>query len=173
MRTIVTATSRNFMASRLRQRDVIIAGATYATVRFSMEQVAGQVAQQVGPDVLSVLNHSPLDCLALVDTFLGGLAVMVGLGDGMPTGSFGTAVLLILPVGGPVWAGVVPLGATFRSLRNVSRLVGRLGARVMGKAHLGPAVAGPWFGGTGALDTSLLLLSMRTGVGSEKVGPWP
>ena len=107
-----TASSWNWMATHLRQRDVTLAGLSYASLKLSMEQLAGQAAGQIGHGVGSALDLGRFDRLHLLDSVLGGLAVMLGFGDGWASGPVGIAVTLILPLGGPIWGGLIPVETT-------------------------------------------------------------
>ena len=87
-----------------------------------MEQVAGQAAGRVGHDVGALLDLGRFAHLHVIDSLIGGVAVMLGLGDGWANGPMGIAVTLILPVGGPLWAGLVPVGTTLRGVRQIAFL---------------------------------------------------
>ena len=171
MRITATASSWTWMMSQLRQRDVTVAGLTYTTMKLSLEQAAGQVTGRVGHDVTSVLDLGQLDRLHLVGAVLGGLAVVLGFGDGWASGPVGIVVTAILPVGGPVWAGLVPVESIFSGVRKGSGLACRL-VRGFGAIHPQPALAGIGSAALGAMERHPLLPGMRIDVRSGTLVTW-
>jgi hypothetical protein len=146
MRMTATISGWVGWASHLRERGLTLAAIGLATVRMAMEQLAGRAA---GHDLTVLLDGLHVDRLPLLDGAVGALAVAGSLAETCTTGPVGTVVVLLLPVGGPVWAGLVPMSTTYKGLRRSWRLLLRVaaGAQVMvlpmlaGAASLAPVRA--------------------------------
>lgn len=127
MRVTGTMPGGTWLGGLARERGLTFAGLGTVGARAALEQLAGQTAGQLGNHLSSLLEHLPADRLplvtSLVDGLIGLVAVLGALGGNGPTR---TAVLLVLPVGGPVWAGLVPVSTTYRGLRRASALVARI-----------------------------------------------
>jgi len=120
----VTMSSRTWLAGHLRERGLTCAGIGYATFRLALEQLFGRAVGQLGRDAASLLDWVQVDRLHLVVCVGGGLAVLAGaVADVWPSGPVGSIGMLVLPVGGPAWAGLLPVGATYKGFRGVVQAV--------------------------------------------------
>ena len=116
MRITTRMSSGTWLAGRLRERGLTFVGFAYATIRFALEQLVGRAFGRLGDNAASLMDKVVADRLHLVD---GGVAIAGAIADGWPTGAVGTIGMLVLPVGGPAWAGLLPVGATYKGLRSV------------------------------------------------------
>lgn len=112
-----TATSTR-VSTLLRERELTAAGVLAATVKVSAQQVLGQAAGDAARSLASVAGGLPLPAGGSLDWLLGGLVAAAALVNAWTFGLAGVALLLLLPVGGPVWAGLVPVGTTVSGLRS-------------------------------------------------------
>src|SRR5262245_50617196 len=127
MRVTATTAGGSWLAGVARDRGLSFAGVSLAGTRLALEQLAGQAAGRLGHDLYSLLEHLQADRLPLVTSLVDGLvglvAVLGAVGGHRPTR---IAVLVALPVGGPAWAGLLPVGTTYRGVRRACTLVAGL-----------------------------------------------
>lgn len=130
MTTTATTGMRSRMTTSLDARRITLAGVAYVVARMSVEQLAGQAAGQVagqaGSDTGAALaGRLPLGTIPFLDWMLSALAISAHLVDGWTQGLAGTGLELVSPFGGPVWAGVIPLGATLAAVRRAAAWIAR------------------------------------------------
>jgi CheY-like chemotaxis protein len=127
MRVTAAMPGGTWVGGLARERGLTLAGLGTAGARVALEQLAGQTAAQLGHHLPSLLEHLQADRLPLVTSLIDGLVGLVTvLGALGNSGPAHTAVLLVLPVGGPVWAGLVPVGTTYRGVCRASSLLVRI-----------------------------------------------
>lgn len=117
--TISTATTGEVWHV-LRERDITLSGLVVTTVKVSVQQAVGQAGTDVGGSAASAAERLLSDPLGGHDWFtavLAPLASMAATLDAWTFGLVGVLALLVLPVGGPVWAGMVPVGTTVAGVR--------------------------------------------------------
>ena len=113
------------LEGRVLGRDLTVSGICLAAARVSMEQLAGQATTTLGGDVARLVAHLPTGRIPLAEilmSWLGGVLDVAGLHGG-PLSIVG---MLLLPVGGPIWAGVVPPRITVRTVRTGAALLPRV-----------------------------------------------
>lgn len=120
MSMTATMSSWTWLAGHLRDRGLTFAGLSCGGLRWVLEQLVGRAVGQLGQDAASLLDRATADRLQLVDCVVGGLAIAIAVAEGWPTGPLGTVGMLVLPVGGPAWAGVLPPSTTRKGLRMLS-----------------------------------------------------
>src|SRR5690349_17508523 len=96
--------------------------------RFVVDQVVGQTSSQLLEQAARWLEHLQVDHLLLVHAVLHVLAPLHQVADGMSTTPVDVAVTLLLPVGGPMWAGIVPLRSVVSGVRRAARSCARIPA---------------------------------------------
>jgi len=105
------------VSALVRERELTVAGLVATTVKMSAQQVLGQAAGDVARALVSAAGFLPLPAGGSLDWLFGGAVAAAALVNAWTFGLAGVILLLLLPVGGPVWAGVVPVGTTFSGLR--------------------------------------------------------
>ena len=106
--TISTATTAQ-ASQLLRERDITVAGVVVAALKMSVQQALGEMGGEIGRGLVSASGGM----LPGTD----GLTAAAHTLDAWTCGLAGLVLLLILPLGGPVWAGVVPVGTTVSGVR--------------------------------------------------------
>lgn len=140
---------------RPRERGTTLAGTIVLLVRVVEQQLAGEAVTRLlgsiaaragfGPDLW------PSSVAAPVRGVLDALETTAGTVDGWTSGAAQLLLLLLLPVGGPFWAGVVPVATTLRAARSGARWA-RDRVRVSRNAGRRPALH------HGAVRTTILIV---------------
>jgi CheY-like chemotaxis protein len=110
-----------------RERDITVTGVVVTAVRVSVQQAVGQTGTEAGRAVGRTVASATDDVLpgrpglGALHGVWGELSGAVSTFDGWTFGLVGMLVLLVLPVGGPVWAGIVPVGTTVARVRRGMR----------------------------------------------------
>ena len=118
MRMTATMSSWTLLTGHLRERGLTVAGLSYGTARLVLEQLVGRAVGQLGQDAASLLDRVQADRLQLVDCVVGVVVFVATVAEPWPTGPLGTVGMLVLPVGGPVWAGLLPVSTMWKAIRN-------------------------------------------------------
>jgi CheY-like chemotaxis protein len=118
--TISTATTE--VRRHVGERDLTVAGLVVTAVRVTVQQAVGQAGTDAGRTAGSAADGMLQGHLRLgePDGLQAAWAQLAGAAstlDGWTFGLAGFLVLLVLPLGGPVWAGVVPVGTTVAGVR--------------------------------------------------------
>ncbi|CUR57299.1 hypothetical protein NOCA240039 [metagenome] len=124
MRSTATPSIRGY----LQERNLSAAGLGLASVKLTAEQVTSQAAGQLLHDLARLVDLLPGGRVATLDLLVSHLATLLGVLDGVPTGPLSTLLTLVVPVGGPLWAGVVPVGTSVKVVRGAGRLLARVPA---------------------------------------------
>lgn len=109
--------------SRLRAGGVGVAAA-----RLLGEQLAGESAEQLAHRVVEQFDLAAGNLFPGADALTAQLAALAGVLQSWETGPLGMVLVLLWPVGGPVWGGVVPVSASVRGARGCWRLTRRVAA---------------------------------------------
>ena len=110
--------------ARPRHLEALLAALAALAVRALGDQLVARCAAMVIDAVSSMaplLPHSASGSGGPVHGVLGSATATAGLVDGWTHGAAGVAVLLVLPAGGPAWAGVVPMRLTLRVVAAAAR----------------------------------------------------
>ncbi len=90
-----------------------------------MEQAAARPQGSCRHDLPTSSRCSRRDQTRALDLLGSQLSLVFGL-LGLHTGPMSTLLTLVVPVGGPVWGGVVPVGTTMKAVRGAGRLLARI-----------------------------------------------
>lgn len=120
-----TATRAN-QQFRLLGRDLTASEVCLTATRLSVGQVVAQAAVSSVDNLGGLLAHSPVGRMPFVDIIVTWLASLGTGAVAMPNGPMSTLVTLVLPVGGPVWAGIVPVTWMARCVRTAAMILTRL-----------------------------------------------
>ncbi|MGD9960148.1 response regulator [Nocardioides sp.] len=126
MATTATTYPRGWVAARVQERNLSAAGLGLASMKVSVEQLTSQAAGQLLHDLGNLLNLLPVGRIHLLDLLFSELATLLSVLNGLPSGPLSMLVTLVLPVGGPLWAGVIPVGTTVKGVRGAGRLLARV-----------------------------------------------
>lgn len=96
----------------LHDRQVTVGGVVVAVLRVSVQQALSEA----GTDLVRPLLSATDGLLPRFDWMAGSAGAAATL-NAWTCGLLGVLVLLVLPVGGPVWAGMVPVGTTVAGIR--------------------------------------------------------
>ncbi len=127
----IAATASGWATSLLQERDLTLAGLVAAGARLSMYQLAGEATDHVGGSVVSWVEWVPLGGGHPLGWLFGTIAMTVGVLNAWTFGVVGACLTLVLPVGGPVWGGVVPVSSVVTGTRVLAGLVGTAGSALV------------------------------------------
>ena len=116
-------------------------GLLVAVLRLSSEQLLGQAAGDAGRTLASLGSGAGFRTAAFDG--IGGAATTLGaMVDDRTFGLAGLVILLLLPVGGPVWSGLVPPAVVLAGVRALSRSARRNTGRGVRAARNAPILHG-------------------------------